>query len=416
MFILQLFRICLILNISEFRGFSLIREDSMLMKSVPIHLILPSDNPPGHEGLKSAFIPLNGAFELKMIRDEDQFQKQLISGIHIAIYAGNNPFISWQECCRRVRLAHEKVLFVLISDDEKMASAISQGADLLVRNEDASDLPIIIGALLKRHRPVKQEASQESTPVEIQESEINELQLKNKELEKINFELDRFVYSASHDLRAPLTSVLGLLYLLREDVSSDGTKNLVNLMVESILKLDNTIRDIVAYSRNNRTEIVIEPLRIKPVVEDVLSGLKYLESDSIHLNHAVSCEDEGVFLCDRNRLQIILNNLISNSIRYRHPAREPQVIISVHRLQKSIDITVADNGIGINDTHLDKIFEMFYRTNDNSSGSGLGLYIVMETVKKLDGSVEVRSKVNEGSLFKISIPIFREITNKTSLS
>jgi signal transduction histidine kinase len=233
---------------------------------------------------------------------------------------------------------------------------------------------------------------------------MDELQKKNTELEKINFELDRFVYSASHDLRSPLTSVLGLLYLLRSELKENHLLHYVNLMEESILKLDNIIRDIVAYSRNNRTQINIEEFTLKELLNDVNSGLRYLENGEFELDTVISLNGPKSMVSDRNRLQIILNNLISNSIKYRHPSRKPEIKLDVATTGTNININLADNGIGIPENQQDKIFDMFYRSNDKSSGSGLGLYIVRETVKKLDGSISVESKVNTGTQFHISLP------------
>jgi signal transduction histidine kinase len=231
-----------------------------------------------------------------------------------------------------------------------------------------------------------------------------ELQDKNAELKKINHELDRFVYSASHDLRSPLTSVLGLLYLLRVEVKDDGAQRYVDLMEESILKLDNIIRDIVAYSRNNRTELQIEAIKLNDVMTDVESGLRYLETPGINIQDAVKVDACAVFASDRNRLTTILNNLISNSIKYRHPSRSPEINVSVDVSKEMITINVRDNGIGIKDYHLGRIFEMFYRTSDHSTGSGLGLYIVKETINKLGGDIKVESEVNQGTQFTIQLP------------
>lgn len=381
------------------------------MSSVPIHLILAANDSQSRDDLKTAFIPLNGAFDLRLVLDENQFNAEIVKGVQIAVFAGNSDGLSWQECARRIRHINHDAWFILISNEESITNAITQGADLLLGHNDVQNLPVLIGSFLKRnnHKKSKVAEVEEARVTTITSDEINELHLKNKELEKINFELDRFVYSASHDLRAPLTSVLGLLYLLRKDVKDEESQRLVDLMEESILKLDKTIRDIVAYSRNNRTDVLIEPLRIETVMEEVISGLAYLEGNDIQLKECVKWEDEGVFLGDRSRLLIILNNLISNAIKYRHPARKPEVIIKAQREEKSLILVVADNGIGINEQHLSRIFEMFYRTSDHSSGSGLGLYIVKETVKKLDGQIEVNSKVNEGSVFKITLPLLKDV-------
>jgi signal transduction histidine kinase len=238
---------------------------------------------------------------------------------------------------------------------------------------------------------------------------FSELQEKNKELEKINFELDRFVYSASHDLRSPLTSVLGLLYLLRNEIKDKEAMHYVDLMEESILKLDNIIRDIVAYSRNNRTQIQLESLELSEVVKDISTGLRYLETDELSLKDVIEVKKSSVLISDRTRIQIILNNLISNAIKYRHIARKPKIQIKCEHLNSHAILTVEDNGMGIKDEHLNKIFDMFYRTNDQSSGSGLGLYIVKETVKKLGGEVNVRSEVNNGTTFTITIPDHPEL-------
>ena len=240
---------------------------------------------------------------------------------------------------------------------------------------------------------------------------MHELQSKNKELEKINFELDRFVYSASHDLRSPLTSVLGLLYLLRNETNTTETIRYVDLMEESILKLDNIIRDIVAYSRNNRTQVNIEKVEIKDVIKDICAGLRYLESDEIILKEIIHIEEPALIQTDRTRIQIILNNLISNSIKYRHPDRKPKISISCRKTENNAIVSVKDNGLGIKEEHLDKIFDMFYRTSDKSSGSGLGLYIVKETIKKLGGTVDVLSEINSGTTFTLTIPTTEDALN-----
>ena len=217
-------------------------------------------------------------------------------------------------------------------------------------------------------------------------------------------------------MRSPLTSILGLLNIMREEVSDAGTMHLVSLMEESILKLDNTIRDIVAYSRNNRTDITIEPIGLKLLVEEIMSNLRYLETGEFKIPEQIQIKNEIVFLGDRNRIQIILNNLLANAIRYRHPARKPEVIVEAILKGQFVQITVKDNGLGINEKHIGKIFEMFYRTSDTSAGSGLGLYIVRETIKKLNGSIDVVSQINEGTTFTIVLPLMYQTNLKSELN
>jgi signal transduction histidine kinase len=178
----------------------------------------------------------------------------------------------------------------------------------------------------------------------------------------------------------------------------------VDLMEESILKLDNIIRDIVAYSRNNRTQVQLEQVDLSEVVRDLSTGLRYLEADEVLLSDVIEIAKPAALVTDRSRIQIILNNLISNAIKYRHIARKPKIQIECKHAENKAIVTVRDNGVGIKDEHLTKIFDMFYRTSDQSSGSGLGLYIVKETVKKLGGTVAVNSEVNNGTIFTIVVP------------
>ncbi|MFN4121747.1 MAG: sensor histidine kinase [Flavobacteriales bacterium] len=233
---------------------------------------------------------------------------------------------------------------------------------------------------------------------------LRELQLKNKELEKINFELDRFVYSVSHDLRAPLTSVLGLVHLLREEIKDESHQFYFHLMVESISKLDNTIRDILAYARNNRMNVVKEELNIKAMTASILENLSYLNEKNLDVRKVVVCKGENIIYGDRVRMQTLINNLLSNAIKYRYKGRKLKIEISCKILRNRIHLNVKDNGMGIEQRHLPYIFDMFYRTDERSSGSGLGLYIVKETILKLKGKINVKSVVGEGTEIDISLP------------
>jgi len=196
-----------------------------------------------------------------------------------------------------------------------------------------------------------------------------------------------------------------LLYLLREELSEGDQLKYVRLMEESIVKLDNTIRDIVAYSRNNRTEVVLESVGLPAIISEIIDNLHYLETDGFKLSDSILLDGFTSFVSDKSRLQVVLNNLIANSVKYRQTEKKLCVRISAKQFEKSVVLKVSDNGSGIDDSHNGKIFNMFYRTNEQSTGSGLGLYIVREMVKKLDGFIEVSSRINEGTEFTISFPL-----------
>jgi signal transduction histidine kinase len=234
---------------------------------------------------------------------------------------------------------------------------------------------------------------------------LKELQHKNKELEKINFELDRFVYSVSHDLRAPLTSVLGLIHLLKDEVKEEGSQYYFQLMLESIAKLDNTIRDILAYARNNRMNVMKEELNLRQLTQMALENLSYLNENELDVKKVVTIKGKQIIHADRTRLLTVLNNLLSNSIKYRHTGRKLKVEIICSILRSRLHLKVVDNGMGIEARHLPYIFDMFYRTDERSSGSGLGLYIVKETILKLKGKINVKSTVGEGTTIDIYLPL-----------
>lgn len=235
----------------------------------------------------------------------------------------------------------------------------------------------------------------------------NEKQIigKNNELLKLNTELDRFVYSTSHDLMAPLSSVKGLINLTKITEDRNETNSLLVMMEERVQSLQKFIRDISDYSRNGRIELAKENFLVNKLVRSVLENLKFypnIKQISIELNIPTNLEISS----DPNRIQIILSNLITNSIKYSDLSKENCFIqISASLSDKEIQFRIEDNGIGIKEEHLNSVFEMFYKASENSEGSGLGLYIVKQTIEKLNGTISVSSKYRMGTSFLISIPL-----------
>jgi PAS domain S-box-containing protein len=241
--------------------------------------------------------------------------------------------------------------------------------------------------------------------VDITTQKKNEENLKkaNSQLQKANSELDRFVYSVSHDLRSPLKSIMGLLNLIELERDSDITVYL-DRMQQSVVKLDNFITDIIDYSLNARVEVAADLVDIKDLVEDCFLHFKYLPfSDSI--KKTIGVQADVPFYGDKKRLQIVFNNLISNAIIYRNPAQQqPFIKVDISTTPETMLITVADNGLGIDAYHIDKIFNMFYRGTTDSTGSGLGLYIVKEALEKMGGRIKVDSQKNIGTQFTLQVP------------
>lgn len=234
------------------------------------------------------------------------------------------------------------------------------------------------------------------------------------ELNKTIAELDRFVYSASHDLSAPLKSVLGLVSLARLDMDASNINEYLQHIEGSIKNLEEVIRNLISYSRNSRMAVENKPINLYNLIEEVYANLAFVNDyERVTLQNEIS--EDIIILSDKTRMNVILHNLISNSIKYADPEKEqPFIKVRCQTMNQEIQIEISDNGLGIEEDHLLKIFTMFYRATEKSSGSGLGLFIVHETLNVLQGKIMVDSKPGLGSCFTISLPITTEMVNQAS--
>lgn len=231
-----------------------------------------------------------------------------------------------------------------------------------------------------------------------------EVKIKNVNLEKTNAELDRFLYSTSHDLRSPLLSIMGLVNIARNETGDLVARKYLTMMEDRANRLDLFIKDIIDYSRNIRTGVNSELFNIHQLVEEVKQNIQFLEGASgIDFQNEILVAE--VF-ADRGRIAVVLNNLISNAIKYhRIDGNAPWIKISIYNSDKKLNIVVADNGQGIHPDRVNRIFDMFYRGTERSQGSGLGLYIVKEAIEKMNGNIHVESLEHEGTTFYITIPL-----------
>ncbi len=225
------------------------------------------------------------------------------------------------------------------------------------------------------------------------------------ELKKINTELDRFVYCASHDLKAPLRSIMGLINLARTDVSADSDQaEYLDKIFKSATKLDSFICDLINFSRNTRLDLQIKQMNFQSIIEETVEHLKYMEhADLIVIN---SQANDVPFYSDENRISIIFGNMISNAIKYQDltEGKEAELAITININENEAVLEFMDNGIGIAEEQQHNIFNMFTRASEQSEGSGLGLFIVKEIVHKLEGSLSVSSEPGKGSIFTFTIP------------
>jgi len=230
------------------------------------------------------------------------------------------------------------------------------------------------------------------------------LQEKNEDLTKINSELDRFVYSASHDLRAPISSLLGLIEVAKLEKDMESVLQLLDLQKKSLMRMDRFIKDIVDHSRNIRLQVIPEPVDFETLVGNAFEQLQFMEKFG-QIRKVISINQDSLFYTSSTRVDIILNNLFSNAIKYSDLRKnDPHLHISIKFADDKAEIRIRDNGEGITPESLPRIFDMFYRGSGNGSGSGLGLYIVKEAIQKLHGAITVSSEFGKGTEFVVIIP------------
>lgn len=297
--------------------------------------------------------------------------------------------------CRKQNVDVPFILVTGTVSEEFAVSCLKQGADDYVLKSNLVRLPSAIqNALKQRHHEHKRKKAELA------------LRTQNEELVKINKELDSFVYSVSHNLRAPLMSVLGLLNLVQVESKKEepDLNDYFDMMQQSIHKLDDTLKEILDYSRNARSKLNIEQVDIQRMLEDSFVRMQYMEG-SEHIRKTIKVKSGADLYSDSYRLSVILHNLVSNAIKYRDPKKtQSEIAIEAVVDPEQLSIVFRDNGIGISADYIKKIFDMFFRATDRSEGAGLGLYIVKETIDKLRGTISVDSVMGEGTTFNITIP------------
>lgn len=233
------------------------------------------------------------------------------------------------------------------------------------------------------------------------------LKTQNRELKKLNGELDRFIYSAAHDLKSPLASLTGLVHLAKREINSHEHDHYFEKMDTAIIKLESFIKDITDYAKNKRQQLKIEIIDLEKIFERTLFDLQFLPQAKL-IQPFLRVSGSG-FKTDRTRLEIVVKNILSNAYRYYDRKKKSNYIfIEATFTKDSVTLDIMDNGIGIGEQHLSKIFDMFYRAVDSAHGTGIGLFLVKESVKMLRGKISVKSSLGEWTRFTITLPSLEE--------
>ena len=231
-----------------------------------------------------------------------------------------------------------------------------------------------------------------------------ELSNKNEMLVKTNNDLDNFIYTASHDLKAPISNIEGLIGTLKDAISNNASADIASVLSmfnESVRRFKATILDLTDISKVQREAgNEVEEINFTEVIEDVkLSIFDMISTTKAHIVTDTSACNS--FRFSKKNFNSIVYNLISNAIKYRNPKRNPEIVITTEKAGNYILFKVQDNGLGIAQKNLPQVFTMFKRFHDHVEGTGVGLYIVKRIVDNAGGKIEVESEVGKGTTFKV---------------
>lgn len=229
---------------------------------------------------------------------------------------------------------------------------------------------------------------------------------RTKELTKANKDLDNFVYTASHDLKAPINNIEGLIRVLYETlhekgVELDGVDHIIQMITGSIDRFKNTLLDLTEIAKVNYEDSTSEEY---VTFQDIMDDVKLSVKDLILKNDATIIEDytaaPGIHFSRKN-LRSVLYNLLSNSLKYSSPDRKPEIKVTAAVAGEYTLLTVQDNGLGVRKADQEKVFDMFRRLHGHVEGTGVGLAIVKRIVENCEGRIEIDSDVDCGCTFKI---------------
>lgn len=291
--------------------------------------------------------------------------------------------------------------FVSAERLQEWRAQLEQQANMLTDEIEVSD-----SKGEKLHFEVKVSNMMHHYPVQglvLKLNDVTEKKKREQALIRSNLQLDQVIYKTTHDLKAPLMSALGLVDIAERapDVEKD---RYILLIRKSLLRLNSFIEEMNNFYRVDKLVVQREKINLKEVLHDELENLHTQDGDPfIHFDVEI---DESIDLySDKVRIRTIITNLLSNAIKYHDLKKEnPFVKITAKVDDEYFNLCVEDNGIGIDQAFQEKIFDLFFRATDQSQGSGLGLFIVKDTIDRLSGTIEVKSNVGAGTTFQVRIP------------
>jgi PAS domain S-box-containing protein len=227
----------------------------------------------------------------------------------------------------------------------------------------------------------------------------------NKLKEKTE-DLELFLYRSSHDLRAPYTSLEGLVNLMKQEVLNESTKDLLEMFNQTLKTGKILVDNLATASEILNKSIKNETVDFNELINQTIKTLEHLDGFK-NISFNINIPKELKFYSNSQMLSSILQTILQNAIKYQRPINKthtPFIIINALKTKEGIKISIKDNGMGIKKDEEDKIFDLYYRSNHTVDGAGLGLYITKNAVEKLNGTITAKSTINKETQFDILLP------------
>lgn len=301
------------------------------------------------------------------------------------------PILKGEELLGFLYLENGKVMEALTPSEVELLRYFSSQAAISIENTKLyTELKTLNQYFIEKNLELSKE---------IKKRRLTEMKLASK-----NKELDTFFYKASHDLKGPVASIMGLTNLAGDLFGKDAVAEYIGHIDDSAKKLDHILLNLINVTKINNSQLKTQEVDIETIIHEQLQALSSRpELKSIDVTIKVDVKKR--FFTDKSQLGVILRNLLENSILYYDKSKSnPEIRIEAIDFGGGIKLAIHDNGIGVNENSKNSIFEMFYRGTQRSTGAGLGLYIVKAAATKLRGTVSYKSKVNEGASFYVYLP------------
>jgi len=395
------------------------REDNLFS----IETILEQD---GYKFIKAS----SGRHALKVLLKEQDFNLILMD----VQMPDLNGFETAALIYDREKLRHIPIIFITAhnySEDNVYTGYKSGGVDYIYKPINKDLLRAKVNVFIELYRKNRQLQEQEQSlrvlnnhleeRVKLRTEELfnrnQELKQKNRELKKINNDLDNFVYTASHDLKAPIANLESLISLLSErmeDRFEGEDKQIFSMINLSISKFNKTIKDLTEISKvQKEINDAVEPISFRDITDDIKTEINNLWVES----GVEITEDYKVpnIIYAKKNIRSILYNLLTNALKYRSYDRPLKVKIKTYEEGDYFVYSIADNGLGLTPKQQTKLFSMFKRLHTHVEGSGIGLYIVKRIIENNGGKIAVESFLDKGTIFKVYIAKHNLDFNQISL-